>query len=1150
MRMTIRRVAEHRARHLLCWLALFWALACPMSPGLAQSIITTYAGGKIPIEGAPAITQNLAAPRAVVSDGAGGFYFTSGSKVYRVAASGTLTVVAGNGTAGFSGDGGSAVSAQLRNPYGLAVDSEGNLFILDVEDYRIRKVTPTGVISTVAGNGVSGFGGDNGPAISAQIRANGIAVDSSGNLFIADSGNLRVRKVTAAGVISTVAGNGTYGFSGDGGPAVSAQFRNCSYVAVDKDGNLFIADSFDYRIRKVTTDGIISTVAGNGTKGFGGDAGAATLAQLQYLTGIAVDKDGSLFIADYNYRIRKVTPDGIINTVAGNGIGGFSGDGGPATSAKLWYPHGVAVDKDGNLFIADSYNNRIRKVTPTGIISTVAGNGEGRAAGDGGSAALSALDYPTSVAVDAAGNLFIADFHNNRIRKITPAGIISTFAGNGEYGFNGDGIPATSATVGEPSSVAVSSAGDVFFTDTNNNRVRKVNLSGTITSIGASHFWYFFDYDGLAPIGEVCVAGVAADAEGNLYVAVPINQSIWKITPAGAIGLVAGKGDGSYGFSGDGGPATSAKLSFPNGIAVDKNGNLFIADSYNNRIRKITPSGIITTVAGNGIAGFSGDGGPATSAKLWYPLGVAVDGSGNLFIADSHNNRIRMVTPAGIISTLAGKGTSGFSGDGGLATAAQLRYPSGVAVDALGNLFVADSGNDRIRKIQLVLEPPTLAGLSPALAAPGTTAEVTFTGTNFDTALTISTGTDIAVSNIRIFTSETAVATLTVLPDAALGPRPITVTTAFGTSNVATFTIVPPFPDLLVTIKSSKLAVGFNGSYTVDVRNIGAMAASGPITLKSVLPVGLTYVSGIGSGWSCSSADQNVTCENSGPLNAGASTSLSLTVAVGPAATSNVPRVVTVETAGDLVTSNNAATDTTLIAGTPSPRLIFANPSLTAGNQTSIALELPTTFPYDVTGTLTLAFVSEAVNPSDDPAIQFSTGGRQIAFVIPADTLAALFAGLDSAGRLGFQAGTVAGAFTFDGVLDTGTVQTTFSTTLKMPREAPSIQAVQTSTQDGFSVLISLLSTSREVTQLNLQFQTTPEVRLSCGTVSGCAVFGSSLSFNVKGLFDTWYATDKTFGSLSTLRLPFSIDGSVQGRVSVTLRNGQGLSSALWFALP
>jgi len=323
----------------------------------------------------------------------------------------TISTVAGNGTSGSSGDGGPASSAELGYPSGVAVDGAGNLFIADTFNARIRKVTPAGAISTVAGNGTRGFTGDGGPATSAELRLpGGVAVDSVGDLFIADETNNRIRKVTAAGAISTVAGNGTPGFSGDGGPATSAELFEPGGLAVDSGGNLFIADSMNNRIRKVTPAGTISTVAGNGVEGFGGDGQPAIVAELNQPNGVAIDSAGNLFIADLaNNRIRKVTPAGTISTVAGNGTPGFSGDGGPATSAELFSPWDVAVDGAGNLFIADAFNDCIRKVTPGGTIGTVAGNGTPGFSGDGGLSTLAELRMPEAVAVDGAGNLFIAD---------------------------------------------------------------------------------------------------------------------------------------------------------------------------------------------------------------------------------------------------------------------------------------------------------------------------------------------------------------------------------------------------------------------------------------------------------------------------------------------------------------------------------------------------------------------------------------------------------------------------------------------------------------------------------------------------------------------------------------------------------------------
>ncbi|MEK4358706.1 S-layer homology domain-containing protein [Paenibacillus sp. FSL M7-1455] len=334
---------------------------------------------------------------------------------------GTISTVAGNGTAGSSGDGGAAWMAQLNYPYGVAVDSGGNLYIADTLNHRVRKVDASGNINTVAGNGTAGSSGDGGAAASAQLnKPFGVAVDSGGNLYIADTLNHRVRKVDTSGNISTVAGNGTAGSSGDGGAAASAQLNKPYGVAVDSGGNLYIADTFNHRIRKVDASGNISTVAGTGTAGNPGEGEFATSANIKYPYGVAVDSGGNLFYVadDGSSRVRKVDASGKISTVAGNGTAGSSGDGGAAALAQLYLPYGVAVDSGGNLYIADTYNQRVRKVDASGNISTVAGNGTAGSSGDGGAAALAQLNFPFGVAVDSGGILYIADTNNNRVRKV------------------------------------------------------------------------------------------------------------------------------------------------------------------------------------------------------------------------------------------------------------------------------------------------------------------------------------------------------------------------------------------------------------------------------------------------------------------------------------------------------------------------------------------------------------------------------------------------------------------------------------------------------------------------------------------------------------------------------------------------------------
>ena len=608
-------------------------------------------------------------------------------------------------------DGGPATAARLTSPYGVAVDGAGNLYIADVSNHRIRKVDSTGTITTIAGTGELGFSGDGGPAVEAELyNPRGVAVDGAGNLYIAESGNERIRKVDSTGTITTIAGTGERGFSGDGGPAVEAKLYNPRGVAVDGAGNLYIADYSNHRIRKVDSTGTITTVAGTGQYGFSEDGVPATAVRLAFPRGVAVDGAGNLYIADTsNDRIRKVDSTGTITTIAGTGRFGFSGDGGLAVGAELYNPAGVAVDGAGNLYIADTFNHRIRKVDFTGTITTIAGTWERGFSGDGGPATAARLAFPRGVAVDGAGNVYIAAYGNKRIRKLDSTGTITTIAGTGGRGFSGDGGPAVEAELRNPSGVAVDGAGNLYIADTFNHRIRKVDSTGTITTVAGTG-QYGFGGDG-GPATAVRLAypdDVAVDGAGNLYIAESSDDRVRKVDSTGTITTIAGTG--RFGFRGDGGPAVKADLFNPSGVAVDGAGNLYIADVSNHRIRKVDSTGTITTIAGTGGSGFSGDGGPAVEAKLYNPRGVAVDGAGNLYIAESGNERIRKVDSTGTITTIAGTGERGFSGDGGPAVEAKLYNPRGVAVDGAGNLYIADYSNKRIRKVDSTGTITTVAG--------------------------------------------------------------------------------------------------------------------------------------------------------------------------------------------------------------------------------------------------------------------------------------------------------------------------------------------------------------------------------------------------------------------------------------------------------
>jgi sugar lactone lactonase YvrE len=368
----------------------------------------------------------------------------------------------------------------------------------------------TQTVSTIAGSGTAGYSGDNGPATSANIdTAEGLAVDGLGNTYIADSRNHRIRKI-ANGIITTVAGTGVEGFAD--GPATSAQFSFPRDVAVDSQNNLYIADTGNGRIRKVTPAGVVSTVAGNGTVGYSGDNGPATSAMLSYPAALATDSAGNVYIADtWNYRIRKLTSDGKIQTVAGNGSYGPFGDGGPATSASLGVILSITVDAQNTLYLSDTYNHRVRKVTSGGVISSVIGGGFGAAA-DGGAAQTATLKFPRGISADALGRLFVADSLNHRVRQVSQAGVISTVAGSGTPGYAGDDGAATSAKINNPVDVAAAPGGSLYFSDLWNYRVRSVQATGT---------------------GSRCGCDVNSDGSSNIVdVQLIINQAL-GITTAG-----------------------------------------------------------------------------------------------------------------------------------------------------------------------------------------------------------------------------------------------------------------------------------------------------------------------------------------------------------------------------------------------------------------------------------------------------------------------------------------------------------------------------------------------------------------------------------------------------------------------------------------
>ncbi len=631
----------------------------------------------------------------------------------------------------------------------LAIGPDGDVYLSTVRDSRVFAVEPSGAIRAVAGIGTEGSSGDGGPATKAQLsNPQGLAVDGAGNLYIADTDNHRIRKIDSAGTITTVAGNGTQGSAGDGGPALLAQLQRPTDVAFDRSGNLYVAETAGHRIRKIDPNGQITTVAGTGVRGFSGDGGSATQAQLNFPLSMAVDDAGNLYIVDNgNERIRKVDTAGTITLVAGNGREGRTGDGGPATAAELSNARDVAVDRAGNLYIADTGNDRIRKIDTSGKISTIAGSGIRGFSGDDGPAGTAHLAVPAAVSVDRDGNVYIASWGSHRVRKVDQNGTITTVAGAGP-GYPGDGGPATQAILREPGSTYVDQAGRLYIVDAANHRIRLVQPGGEITTIAGNGIAGFSGDGGPAIDAQLNYpSSVTVDPAGNVYIADKSNHRVRKVTPDGKIRTIAGTGQEL--FSGNNGRATETGLSSPTGLVVGGDGSLYIAAGGSDRILQVDPAGVITTVAGNGTRGFSGDGGPAAQAQFFSPTEIHLGRDGNLYITDQGNDRIRRVDPAGIITTVAGNGVEGFSGDGGPARDAQLNNVLGVAVDGYGanNLYVADHGNNRVRKVDPSGRITTVAGTGAA-GSSGDGGPATWAQLNGPAAVSIGANGDLYIAEL------------------------------------------------------------------------------------------------------------------------------------------------------------------------------------------------------------------------------------------------------------------------------------------------------------------------------------------------------------------------------------------------------------------
>ena len=656
---------------------------------------------------------------------------------------GQVSTLAGSGTPGSAN--GTGAAASFGTAYGTATDAQGNVYVADEVNQLIRKITPAGVTTTLAGSGKAGYTDGTGTAASFNFPT-GVATDAQGNVYIADYSNHVIRKITPAGVVTTLAGSGTPGTTN--GTGTAASFTGPNGVATDSLGNVYVTDQTASQVREISPAGVVTTLAGASVSGSANGIGAS--AGFNGPTGIATDAQANVYVADANNNeIRKITQAGVVSTYAGSTTSGATN--GTASSARFNYPTGVAADSQGNLYVADANNNAIRKISTSGIVSTIAGSGTAGSASGIGAAA--SFNLPKGIAADGQGNVYVAGSGDYLVRKITitgygvspalPRGL--TLAGTGTisgtptaataaanytvtaYNSAGSGQATINITVNNPAGPpSISYAGQqTYVTGTAIAALTPTSVGGTVPS---NLYGQVSTLAGSGAAGSANGSGTAAsfnnsygaatDVQGNIYIADENNQVIRKITPAGVTTTFAGSGRAAL----TNGTGTAASFNFPTGVATDAQGNVYVADYSNHVIRKITAAGVVTTFAGSGTPGTAN--GTGTAASFKGPNGVATDSQGNVYVTDQTASQVREISPAGVVTTLAGASVAGAAN--GTGASAGFNGPTGIATDNQGNVYVADANNNEIRKITQAGVVTTYAGATTAGTANGTASSARF----------------------------------------------------------------------------------------------------------------------------------------------------------------------------------------------------------------------------------------------------------------------------------------------------------------------------------------------------------------------------------------------------------------------------------------